>query len=33
MNATDLALLLHMMRERYQPEQIVTEIERVVRDD
>lgn len=31
MNATDLALLLHMMRERYQLEQVVTEIERVVR--
>lgn len=30
MNATDYARLLHMMRERYTPEQIVTEIERVV---
>lgn len=30
MNATDYALLLHMLREHYRPEQIVTEIERVM---
>lgn len=33
MNATDLDLLRHMLRENYTPEQVVTEIERVVRDD
>lgn len=33
MNATDLALLLHMMRERYEPQQIVTELERIDNKD
>lgn len=30
MTATDYALLQHMLREKYTPEQIVTEIERVM---
>lgn len=33
MNATDLALLLHMMREKFTPEQVVTELTRIHNKD